>query len=131
MKELFDAIFAKYNASSVPAHLTALYNTEADSNAQFPYAVLQLVVGGAADFASGEHYTENWLVQFNLFEKGPNMAAILEAFAALITAFDSTSLAIAGHKFLSCRRPPGSTRQTKVEGVWQITVQFRIEARAQ
>lgn len=129
MKALFDAIFAKYAASVLPTLLTKLYNTEADADAQFPYAVLQLVVGGADDFATGEHFTEDWLIQFNLFEKGPNMVALLAAYAALLDAFDSKTLTVAGYQFLSCRRPPGSTLQTKVEGVWQITVTYRVKVR--
>lgn len=129
MKALFDAIFAKYAASALPNLLTKLYNTEAEPNAEFPYAVLQMVVGSADDYASGESFTDNWLVQFNLFEKGPNMSALLDAYAALTTAFDSATLEVAGYNFLSCRRPPGSTLQTKIEGVWQITVQYRIKVR--
>lgn len=127
MKALFDAIFAKYAASVMPTLLTELYNTEADANAEFPYAVLQVVSGVTADFASSEHYTENWLVQFNLFEKGANMSALLDAFAALISTFDSVVLTVAGFHFLSCRRE--GTLQTRVEGVWQINTTFRIKLR--
>ncbi len=128
MKNLYDAIFVKYAASDVPNTLTKLYNTEADEDAEFPYAVLQVVSGAADDFASGEHYTENWLIQFNLFERGPNMTLLLTALAALVTAFDSCTLAVSGYQFLSCRRV--NILQTKVEGVWQINVSFRIKLRS-
>lgn len=129
MKALYDAIFVKYAASDLPNLLTKLYNTEAEANAEFPYAVVQLVSGVTADFASGEHFSENWLVQFNLFERGTNMAELLVAFAALIATFDSATLAISGYTFLSCRRE--GVLQTKDEGVWQINVSYRIRARAQ
>lgn len=128
MKALFDAIFAKYAASSLPNLLTKLYNTEAESNAQFPYAVVQIISGVTSDFASGEHFTENYLIQFNLFEKGPNMSALLEAYAILISAFDFATLTIVGYTFLSCVRE--NTLQTKVEGVWQVNVVYRVKARA-
>ena len=91
MKNLYDAIFVKYAASDVPNTLTKLYNTEADEDAEFPYAVLQVIVGTADDYASGEHYTENWMVQFNLFERGPNMTLLLTALAVLVTAFGSST----------------------------------------
>ena len=126
MKELFDAVLAHYNTASIPLQL---YNTQADDKAEFPYAVVQVVVGGTADVASNKHFTEDWLIQFNLFDDAPDMAALLEAYALLIAAFDFGSLTIAGHTFLSCTRPPGSTRQTKVDGVWQINVESLVKAR--
>ena len=127
MKALFDAIFVKYAASTLSNFLTALYNTEADDRAEFPYAVLQVVNGKTDEFASGEHYTEDWLIQFNLFDKSADMSALLEAYAALTTAFDSCMLVIAGQTFLSCRRE--GTLQTRVEDVWQINVTYRVKVR--
>ena len=127
MKALYDAIFVKYAASTLPNLLTVLYNTEADANAQFPYAVVQVVSGVPGDFASGENFTENWLVQFNLFQRGPNMTDLLIVFSALIAAFDSATLAVSGYNFLSCRRE--GVLQTKEEGVWGINVTYRIKAR--
>ncbi len=129
MKSLFDAVFAHYNASTLPDLLTKLYNTEADADAEFPYAVAQLVVGSPVDHASGQHYTEDWLIQFNLFDDKPNMTALLGVYDVLTAAFDFAALTIAGYNFLSCVRPPGSTRQGKQEGVWQINVQYHVKAR--
>ncbi len=126
MKSLFDAIFAHYEASgpSLP-----LFNTKAPAETEFPYVVLQFVVGSPEDFASEKHFTENWHVQFNLFDKASDMSVLLEAYAALTTAFDFAALTIEGYTFLSCVRPPGSTLQTQVEEVWQINVSYNIEAR--
>lgn len=129
MKALFNAVFVHYNASSASNLLTKLYNTEADADAEFPYAVAQLVVGSPKEFASGQHFTEDWLLQFNLFDDAANMSALLDAYAAIVAAFDFGALTIAGYTFLSCVRPPGSTLQGKDEGVWRITVQYRIKAR--
>ncbi len=126
MKALFDAIFAHYNATALKLAVP-LYNTEASAETEFPYAVLQLVSGVTADFATGENFTENWLVQFNLFDKSADMSALLEAFAVLISAFDSTTLTIAGQAFLSCRRE--GVLQTRVEKVWQINITYRVTAR--
>ena len=128
MKALFDAIFVKYLASTLPTLLTALYNTIADDEAEFPYAVVQVVNGNANDFASGEHFTEDWLIQFNLFEKGPNMSALLTVLTALTGTFDSCTLVVAGYDFLSCRRE--GILQGWVEKVWGINVTYRIKARA-
>lgn len=124
MKALFDAIFAHYAATDLTP---VLYNTEADDEAVFPYVVLQLVSGTAIDFASGKTFTENWLIQFNLFDKSADMSALLEVYADLITAFDLTTLTIAGHAFKSCVRE--GALQTKVEKVWQINVMYRVKAR--
>lgn len=129
MKAIYDAIFDKYVESSLPIILTALYNTEADEIVDFPYAVVQIVNGNAIDFATGEHFTTEWLMQFNLFEKGPNMNVILDAFSILIATFDSCTMIVDGYTFLSCRRAPG-VRQTKIEGVWQITVPYSIKVRS-
>ncbi len=128
MKALFDAIFVHYNATALGAALP-LHNTEAPAETPFPYTVLQLVVGSPEDFATREHFTEDWLIQFNLFDNAPDMSALLEAYATLISAFDFAGLTIAGYDFKSCVRPPGSTLQTKVEKVWQINVTYRVKAR--
>lgn len=128
MKALYDAIFVKWAASSLPSLLTVLYNTRADDNAEFPYGVVQVVNGVTGDFATDEHYSDIWLIQFNLFQRGSNMTDLLVAFAALIDTFDSATLAVSGYKFLSCRRE--GVLQTEEEGVWQINVTYRIKVRA-
>ncbi len=130
MKALFDTVFAHYLAAGAPLTTLALYNTEADDRADFPYSVLQLVVGSPEDRASGGHYTEEWTIQFNLFDESADLTILLEAYAALTARFDLAALTIAGYTFLSCVRPPGSTLMAKVEGVWQINVTYVVKARA-
>lgn len=127
MKALFDAVFVHYNTTGLRIAVP-LHNTEAPAKTEFPYAVLQLVSGIADDFASGAAYSENWLIQFNLFDDAPDMSAQLEAYATLVSAFEFAALSIAGYDFLSCVRE--GTLQTRDEGVWQITVMFRVKARA-
>ncbi len=130
MKAMFDAVFAHYNAAGAPLTTLALYNTEADDKAEFPYSVVQLVVGSPDDRASGGHYTEEWTIQFNLFDRNSDLSNLLTAYTALLAAFDLAALTVVGYNFLSCVRPPGSMRMTKVEGVWQINVIYEIKARA-
>ncbi len=127
MKALFDAVFAHYNATGLVLAVP-LHNTEAPAKTEFPYAVVQLVSGTPVEFASAEHYTESWLIQFNLFDNQPDMSALLEAYATLVSAFDFAALTIAGHTFLSCVR--AGTLQTMVEKVWQLNVSYRVKARA-
>lgn len=134
MKALYDAIFVKYGASTLPDLLIALHNTKAvnlepGKEVEFPYAVVQVVNGNVIDFATGEHFTTDWFVQFNLFEKGPNMNVILEAFSRLTATFDSCTLVVDGTTFLSCRRAPG-IRQTEDKGVWQINLAYNIRVRS-
>lgn len=126
MKALFDAVFSHFEDAGLPL---PLFNTEAPAETEFPYAVLQLVVGSPEDFASGKHFTESWPVQFNLFDDASDMSSLLETYAALTTAFDFAALTLEGYTFLSCMRPPGSTLQTRVDGVWQINVTYDIKAR--
>jgi len=126
VKALFDGIFAAYAASTVPTYLTALYQTEADPRAVFPYGVFQMVVDTPADFAT-RGFTENNLVQFNLFDDAPDMTRLLEAYVALRAAFDFAALTVVGTTVLSCVWE--STLQTRVEKVWQINVQYRVETR--
>ena len=130
MKALFDTVFTHYLAVGPPLTDLTLYNTEADDRAEFPYSVVQLVVGSPEDRASGGHYTEEWTIQFNLFDENSDGSDLLAAYTALLARFDLAALTIDGYTFLDCVRPPGSTRMTKVEGVWQITVIYVVRARA-
>ncbi len=127
MKALFDAIFAQWLAAGAPLSLLALFNTEADDRTEFPYGVVQVVSGTPTDHATGAHYSESWLIQFNLFDKTPDMSSLLEKYAALTAAFDFATLTIAGYTFLSCVRE--TTLQTRVEDVFQINVIYRVTAR--
>ncbi len=130
MKALFDTVFAHYRGAGAPLTALALYNTEADDRADFPYSVLQLVVGSPEDRATGGHYTEEWTIQFNLFDDNADGSDLLAAYTALLARFDLAALTIDGYTFLSCVRPPGSTLMGKVEGVWQINVTYIVRARA-
>lgn len=131
MKALYDAIFEHWYAAGAPLSLVSLENTMADRGIgdDSPYVVVQLVVGDVKDWATGGHFTEEWTIQFNLFHKDPDMSELLEIYAALISAFDLATLTIEGYTFLTCTRPPGSTRQTRDEKTWQINVMYDIEAR--
>ena len=118
LKSLYDVIFDKY-ALELP-----LYLVEAPEDAVFPYVVVQLVNSKTSEFASGKAFTDDSLVQFNLFDKGPDCADLMIAYGILATTFDFAELEGA----LSCIRE--NTMQTYVDGVWQINVTYRIKERS-
>lgn len=124
MKALFDGIKLLFDTSCEGE----LYNTEAPANAEFPFTVMQLVSGVTDDFASNKAFTENLLIQFNLFDKSPLMDDLLRVYTALIAAFDFVDLTVAGTTHLSCVRE--NVLSTRVDGVWQINVTYRIKLRA-
>ena len=127
MKALFEAIRSAYLDSGMTDYLTDLYLTQAPVRSVFPYGVMQLVSGMANDHATSKHFTEDRLVQFNLFDDAPSMSRLLEVYAELIATFDFAALVVAGTTALSCVRE--STLQTRVEDVWMINVLYRIKTR--
>jgi len=127
MKALFEAIRSHYNDSAVSELSTGMYLTQAPAESVFPYVVTQLVSGVADDFASGSAFSENSLVQFNLFDDAPSMSRLLEIYAALRTAFDFAALTVVGTTALSCVWE--AVLQTKIEEVWMINVLYRTKTR--
>jgi len=128
MKALFNAIYAAFDGSGIKPLVTGFWNTEAPDDAAFPYIVFQLVNDKTDDFASDKHFSENILLQFNLFDRDPSMKALLAIYVALIDCYDFANLAVIGYTALSCVRE--GTLQTKVNKVWQINVTYRIKLRS-
>jgi len=127
MKTLFEAIRSLYDGSGMTEYLTDLYLTQADVKSVFPYGVVQLVSGVTDDFASGSAFTENNLVQFNLFDDAPTMSRLLEVYAELIATYDFAALPVVGTTALSCVRE--TVLQTRIENVWMINVLYRMKTR--
>lgn len=127
VEALFNAVRTRYKGIASVDQLTEIYNTEADAEAKHPYGVFQLITGSPDNFASNKKYLENCLIQFNLFDKHPDSKRLLAAYTALTKRFDFAALSITGFTALSCVRGP--TIQTKVEGVWQINVSYRMKAK--
>jgi len=127
MKALFEAIRSVYLDSDITDYSTDLYLTQADVKSEFPYVVVQLVSGTTDDFATGSAFTENSLIQFNLFDDAPTMSRLMEVYSELIKAFDFAALVVAGTTALSCVRE--SVLQTRIEDVWMINVLYRIKTR--
>ena len=124
MQDLFDIIYAAYAAGGAAILLSALYNTEAPPDAEFPYAVMQVVNSKTDDFASNRAYTDNTLIQFNFFDKRSKCDHLLAAVSAFKVTFDFAALGAA----LSCVRE--NTLQSFNDGIWQINVTYRIKWRS-
>jgi len=123
MKVLFDAIFARYQATSLFSALTAMYNTVADEKAVFPYCVFSLP-SDTQDWTFTEQ-SEDCLIRFNLFSRTTLATEVCDLFELLKAAFDFAELSITGFQQVSLVREPGVTL-FKIDDVWQYTVVYRI-----
>ena len=138
MQVLDEAIYAAYAASTLATTpmIAALYNTEADAGAVFPYIVFQAVNAKPIEGATGPTFTEDMLLQFNIFSRNPalsNEAGPPIVYggwsieAALKLCYDFAALAVGGYDTLSCVRE--SVMQTRDNKVWMINIQYRIKLR--
>lgn len=126
MKALFDAIYDKYVIDGEYG-LTALYNTEADDEAVYPYATFSLI-SATSELADFTEDWENCLIQFNLFDDGSGCDSkstdINAAYKLLKTAFHKFDLVIVGYDTISLIKEVANL--IRVEKVWQYNVSFRI-----
>lgn len=122
MKVLFDAVYNKFIADGKYG-LTALYNTEADSEAVYPYAVMSLV-SAVPEWTFTED-GENCILQFNLFDDDPKSTDINAAFTALDAKFHKKTLTIDGIGSTSMTREVANL--FKIEKRWQYNISYRIE----
>lgn len=123
MKTLFQAIYARYQATALSDSLTDLYHVQAPDDAVFPYCVFTLV----SDMPEGTFSEdfENCLLQFNLFSDiKSDSTEVCDLFELLKTAFDLLDLTVAGYTTVSFTR--GLANLLKIEDVWQYTVTYRI-----
>lgn len=123
MKVLFDAIYDKFVAD-LKYGLTALYNTEADDEAVYPYGIFSLV-NNRTDMDGGfDADDEDCLIQFNLFDDDSKSTVINAAYKALKEAFHKFDLIIADHNMISLIKE--SANLLRVEKIWRYNVTFRI-----
>lgn len=120
MRELFDAIFTRWDAEMAAR---VLYNTEAIEEATFPYSVVSIITDNP-DWTFTEDF-EDVLIQFNLFSDDPVCTEIGATFAALKAAFDKYDLVISDGTTISLERGPANLIRT--EGVWQLNVSYKIK----
>lgn len=124
MKALFDAIYDKFIVDGKYG-LTALYNTEADDEAVYPYGTFSLVgnrTDMTGDFSVDD---EDCLVQFNLFDDDPKSTDINAAYKLLKAAFDKFDLVVAGYETISLVKEVANL--IRVEKRWQYNISFRIQ----
>lgn len=120
MIELFNAITARW-ISEMGGR--TLYNTEADSEAGFPYTVVS-IVGNAPSWTFEEDF-ETVLVQFSIFSATGTNTEVLTVFKALKAAFDKHDLVVAAHETVSLIR--GNANLVRVEKKWHLIVTYSIE----
>jgi hypothetical protein len=121
MTDLFTAIITRYEAVSLSASLTGLYNTQAPQDVTFPYGVFQLI-SDTPDWTFSENF-ENILLQFNLFSDTSDPVEICDLFELLKTAFDFLELSVANYETVSMIRENANLTR---DGYWQYNVTYRI-----
>ena len=125
MKEIVDAIYAKYNADAAlkAAISGGLYNTKAKQNVAFPYGVFFLI-SDVPDWTFTEEM-ENFLIQFNLFSKTSDTAEIHTALSKLMLCYDWSSLTVTGYTHIYMKRE--FTELLNYDDVFQYSVRYRCE----
>jgi len=128
MKDLFRAVYDHYTGDPLSDSLTAMYNTEAPYDAEFPYAIFSLV-SNTQDFTFTEDF-ENCLVQIDLFsdksspEEICNLYELLKGDPTIGEGFDFLELSIENYETVSLVRENATL--IRLEGIWQYTVTYRV-----
>jgi len=130
MKKLFTAIYTKFQAdTALVGAVTDLYNTEAPSNAVFPYIVFSMV-SNTIDLDSSQNW-ENYLIQFNIFDDDSspsnicNIYELLKGDTAAGTGFDYFDLLIEDYATVVMTREVA--KLMRVDNVWQYNVSYSLK----
>lgn len=130
MKKLFTAIYTKFQAdTALVGAVTDLYNTEAPSNAVFPYIVFSMV-SNTIDLDSSQNW-ENYLIQFNIFDDDSSSNNICDIYELLKgdtaagTGFDYFNLLIEDYATVVMTREVA--RLMRVDNVWQYNVSYSLK----
>ena len=130
MKNLRKAVIDVYKANSnlynnLTGGLWYSKRPQATSNKEkdmYPYGVFFFVTN-TPQFTFGEQ-SEEYPVQFNIYDNGDNADTIETIYGYLISCFDGASLTVSGYSHISMLREWAQLIQLD-EG-WQYAVQFRI-----
>jgi len=122
MKDLFESIYTRYQATGLTTLLSAFYNTEAPEDAVFPYGIFSLV-SDTPDWTFSENF-ENCLIQFDLFSKTVNAVEVCSLYEFLKDAFDFQDLFINNHITVSMVRE--NSNLIRAEDVWQFSITYRV-----
>lgn len=121
MQVLFEAIRARW-LNQGKFGLTEFYNTEASTDAVFPYGVFSTnIVPGDGEF---DEDWEDCLIMFVLFSKEVLATEVCDAFEALKAAFDKHDLAVTGYEPISLTREPANL--IRVEKIWQYSITYSL-----
>ncbi|MCK5601958.1 hypothetical protein KAR91_08820 [Candidatus Pacearchaeota archaeon] len=131
MKNLFESIYAHYLTDPLSSSLTDLYNTEADDDSVYPYAVFSMI-SNVADFTFEEDF-EDVLIQFNLYSDTSSVEEISDLFellkgdTSLGEGFDFKDLNITDYGAVSLVRQNATL--IKEEKIWgySIVYEFKLE----
>jgi len=129
MRNLFEALYTKFQAdAALLAAVTNLYNTQAPTNAVFPYIVFQLI-SNTTDLDSSYNW-EDYMLQFNIFDKNASSGTICDIFKLLKgdvsagTGFDYFNLLIDEYTTVIMDRE--LSRLLFIDKIWQYNVNYSL-----
>ncbi len=123
MNVIFDAIWVRFTGSPLDTILTALYNTEADDEAAYPYGVCKLPsnIPGEGEF---EVDCEDFLITFTFYDDASTMTVLGNAFEALKALYDQHDLVVAGYEAITMERGPANI--FREDGIWTYDVSYEL-----
>lgn len=119
---LFIALYDRYLSSAFATKISELYNTQADSEAVFPYSVFSLV-SDVPEWTFTEEF-ENCLIQFNTFSEQSSSQEVFDIVATMNAVYEFFDLVITG--FVTVFFQKEVSNLLRVEHIWQHNVSYRI-----
>jgi hypothetical protein len=127
IKELFIAIYAKYNAATdLKAVLTGgLYKEDAPEGTALPYAVFSLGDEGDEDTFDKRHPT--YIIQFNIYGNSATPNQVLDIYAELDAVYRDQALTLTNYYHHGTSFESGNPTTDPVDGYKQYTVEYLVE----
>ena len=129
MKDLFKGIKDQFDSdSNLNTNFTAIYISEADPKAVYPYLVFDLV-SNVEDFTSSD-FIETAIIQFNIFDDSRSVENICDLYNYLkgdtsqSEGYDFFELTVQNYNTLCMIRD--TSILTKVKQIWQYNVTYKV-----
>lgn len=120
---LFDQIRSAFTGDgSLSAALDDLNFVMRVGAASFPYGTYHYVAGTGLMTAGGARLASR-LIQFNLFDDGPDMTTIADAYDLLVGVYDELNVQTGGRAYKFTWEADWSLQ---VDDVWQISCRYRV-----
>lgn len=120
---LFDQIRAAYTGDApLLAALSDLSFVDTVGDPDFPYGTYHYITGAGEHTAGGVRLAGR-LVQFNIFDNGPDMATLAADYDLLTAVYDELNVQSDGRAYKFIWENDWSF---KVDDIWQISCRYRV-----